>query len=91
MRLRIGEWLATVRGRYQFGAVFKDHRLLLQQIEVALAIFDKNLSFPQFVAKLYSTLSDQLRSFKIRFDLFPQTLDSTQKLDGISHKRNLSL
>lgn len=75
MRLKLKELFSLMKVRWHLGSCYKDIRLFLQQIEVNLSIFDKNMDFSLFMAKTYSTIKEHIRNFKIKLDLFSNRLD----------------
>lgn len=79
MRLKLKELLSLMKARWHLGSAYRDIRLFLQQIEVNLAIFDKNMDFSLFMAKIYTTIKEHIRNFKIRLDLFSNRLDYSKE------------
>lgn len=79
MRLRLKELLSLMKARWHLGSSYRDVRLFLQQIDVNLAIFDKNMDFSLFISKIYTTIKEHIRNFKIKLDLFSNRLDYFSK------------
>jgi hypothetical protein len=79
MKTKAREWIMESRNKYANGYLYKDIRSFLQQIEIAFGIYEKNQEFVVLVTRVFTVISEQLRIFKIKYDLFhhknPQNVD----------------
>lgn len=62
-----------IKNKYESTPYLKDIRILCQQIDLSLKIYDKSEHFLSLVNKLYGILHHQLRVFKIKIDLSQQS------------------